>query len=360
MGIARGRFLVDTHVHAQRHAFKFKDRGIKPDWATLAEGMPDVEVYDNSPRLLYDMERYGVDMCVIMPAFGMTDELNAEIVKAHPDKFVSLCSGTAYMEKVRKGETKWSIEGHCEELDRLLGAGLYVGIGEGMPGSMVPRDPISWDERFKEISKIMELGRKYKVPVSYHTGTLSGYAGARRVGRVTGEWGNPSFAHDIAAYFPDVPIIMDHGGMQGWWSEMYMDATLHVAASHPNVYLETGLYWAQLYEKPLRDPNIGVERLLWGTDWGASIPQQWVPGFYPSSYADQSRAQGIPAHQVDCYGWSLRQLDKAADLLDLPQDDLNLILGGNAVRLFKLEDKVPHTRLFKKYLRIPDPGKGQG
>jgi hypothetical protein len=30
--------------------------------------------------------------------------------------------------------------------------------------------------------------------------------------------------------------------------------------------------------------------------------------------------------------------------LDLSQDDLNLILGGNAARLFKIE--LPHTRLF--------------
>ena len=35
--------------------------------------------------------------------------------------------------------------------------------------------------------------------------------------------------------------------------------------------------------------------------------------------------------------------------LEITQDDLNLILGGNAVRLFNL--KVPHTRLFKEYLR---------
>jgi hypothetical protein len=56
---------------------------------------------------------------------------------------------------------------------------------------------------------------------------------------------------------------------------------------------------------------------------------------------------------VDYFGWSLRQLGKAADMFDLPQDDLNLILGGNAVRLFKLEDKLPHTRLFKQYLNIP-------
>jgi predicted TIM-barrel fold metal-dependent hydrolase len=60
---------------------------------------------------------------------------------------------------------------------------------------------------------------------------------------------------------------------------------------------------------------------------------------------DQSRKDGVPAHMPDIQGWSLRQLDK----LDIPQDDLNLILGGNAVRLFKL--KVPHTRMFKEYLK---------
>jgi hypothetical protein len=39
--------------------------------------------------------------------------------------------------------------------------------------------------------------------------------------------------------------------------------------------------------------------------------------------------------------WSLRQLDR----LDISQDDLNLIFGGNAIRLYKL--KFPLTRLFK-------------
>lgn len=345
MGIARGRFVVDTHVHAQRHAFKFKERGIKPDYATLAEGMPDVQVYDNTPRLLYDMERYGVDMCVIQPAFGMTDEINAEIVKDHPDKFVATCGATAYRQRVRRGEVEWSVEELCKELDRLLSTGIYRGIGEGLPSNL--NKTLTWEERFEEICQIMEVARKHKVLVGYHTGTLSGYSGARRgVGRALGEWANPLLAHDIASAYPDVPIIMQHGGMQGWWSEMYMDATFQVAASHPNVYLETGLYWAALYEKPLRDPNIGVEKLVWGTDWGASIPQQWWPGGYPTTYADQGRKQGPPAHQVDYYGWSLRQVDK----LDIPQDDLNLILGGNAVRIFKLEGKLPHTRLFKQYL----------
>lgn len=356
MPVARGRFVIDTHVHAQRHAFKFRERGMKPNYAALAEGMAtdaNVDVYDNTPRLLYDMERYVVDMCVIMVGYGMTDELNAEIVKKHPDKFVAMCCASAYRQKVNRGEAEWSIKDLCRELDQLLSTGLYrAGIGEGIPGHPMRKKRYTWEERFDEICQIMEVARNHKVPVGYHTGTgtiayagATGQAGLAR--RALMDVTDPLLAHDVAAAYPDVPLILQHGGMGGWWSEMYMDACFQVAAAHPNVYLETGLYWTKLYEKPLRDPNIGAEKLIWGTDWGASIPQQWRPGLYPQTYASQSRQDGPPAHQVDYWGWSLKQLDK----LDIPQDDLNLILGGNAVRLFKLEDKVPYTRLFKQYTK---------
>lgn len=354
MGIARGRFVIDTHVHAQRHAVKMRDRGIKPTFDNLAREMrwsENVVLYDNSPRLLYDMERYGVDMCVIMPGFGMTDELNGEIVKAHPDKFVAQCKGTKYWKRVAKGEIEWDIKDLCKEMDELFSTGLYRGgIGEGLPFNPKMKKPYTWEERFEEICQMMEVARKHKVPVSYHTGNPTGYGGALHLGiygRPRTDWGEPLYAHDIAATYPDVPIIMHHGGMEAWWSEMYMDRTFQVAGSHPNVYLQCGNYWAELYEKPLRDPNIGAEKLIWGTDWGASVPQQWWPGGKPTTYVDQSRRDGLPTHQVDFFGWSLRQLDK----LDIPQDDMNLILGGNAVRVMRLEDKVPHKRLFKEYLK---------
>jgi predicted TIM-barrel fold metal-dependent hydrolase len=341
-------------VHAQRAAVKVKERGVKRDYATLAMELrwsPDVELYENTSRLFYDMERYRVDMCVIMPGMGMEDELNGEIVRKHPDKFIAMCRGTKYWKRVARQEIEWDIKDLCKELDDLFSTGLYKGgIGEGLPMNPRAKKPYTWEERFDEICQMMEVARKHKVPVSYHTGVPTGYGGALFLGvygRARTDWGNPLFAHDVAAAYPDVPVIMHHGGMEAWWSEMYMDPTFQVAASHPNVYLQCGNYWAELYEKPLRDPNIGAEKLIWGTDWGASVPQQWWPGGYPTTYVDQSRRDGIPAHQVDFFGWSLRQLDK----LNIPQDDLNLILGGNAVRLFKLEDKVPHTRLFKQYLK---------
>lgn len=294
------------------------------------------------------MERYGVDMCVLNPY--LEPHIDVELIEKYPDKFVAMIGGTSYNKKVKDENLEWTIEGLCQDLDERLSTGMYVAIGEGMPGNpnRNVNKVVSWDERFEEICQIMEVAKKHGVTVDWHTGGSSGYAGGRRPlgSHAFGESGNPLLAHDVAAAYPDVTLILAHGGVDGWWSERTWELCLQVAAAHPNVYLETGQWWTELYEKPLRDPNIGAERLIWGTDWGAAHPVQWWPGGYPTTYFDQSRKEGIPAHQIDIFGHSLRWLDK----LDIPQDDLNLILGGNAVKIIKLEDKMPHTRMFKQFL----------
>lgn len=342
-----GRFIVDTHVHSQRTAAgpelrkTLKGSSKRLKYSELGKLLRELTPYDNSPRLLYDMECYSVDMCIIRPAmtFGMNNELNVAQVEKYPDKFAALCTPRRTFEKALKGEIDWTIEAACEELDELLSTGKFVGIGEGMPIDPLiltgAKRQISRTERIDQMLKAMEVAAKHNVPIYYHTGHTMGY-----VLRVA-ETLNPLWAHELAAEFPDVPLIFDHGGIQGWWWEHFTDQCLHVAAAHDNVYLETGFWWTDLYHKALQDPNVGPEKLIWGTDWGASIPIYAQPGRKPSSYPVQLRKEGVVTHQVDVWGWSLRQLDR----LDVSQDDLNLILGGNAVRLFKL--KFPLTRMFK-------------
>jgi predicted TIM-barrel fold metal-dependent hydrolase len=351
MGLAKGIFVVDTHVHAQRHAFRFKAKGEDPDYAKLSGGMAQIDAYDNSPRLLYHMDRYGIDVCVIQPAFGMTNEIDVEIMEKHPDRFVAFCRDVKTQHKALREGVKWSIQDAVKEIDELLSTGLYKGIGESIPRSRQPeRKRLTWDERLDEICQIMELARKYKVAVSYHTGFPSGYGADLDRGRAQGHYetvesANPLLCHEVAALYPDVPIILAHAGIEGsgYYTEYY-EKSLNVAASHHNVYLECGQWWAELYEKPLKDPNIGCEKLIWGTDWGAScVAQSWMPGCVPETYCNQDIKLGPPAHQIDIWGWSLRELGR----LNIPQDDLNLIMGGNAVRLFGI--KTPFTRLFKDY-----------
>ena len=344
-----GLFIVDTHVHAQRHAARAK-LGDSQDYGDLGRAIQQTDAYDNSPRLLYHMACYGVDMCVLEPAFGMSNEINVELVKKYPDKFVANCqAGTKHTrDKVEAGEMDWTIKEVLEELEDLLKTGNFVGIGEGLPAGkaidVVDGYPEYHDERklIREMMQICDLAQQYNVVVRYHCGTNVGYEGHYH----SHPWTfNPLWAHDLAMAFPKLPIIMEHGGIEGWWWEKLYEGCLAVAASHKNVYLETGRYWTDLYYKCLQDRNIGASKLLWGTDWGASLPIETNLGgkYLPQTFTEQVRADGIVRHQVDVWGWSLKQLAR----LDISQDDLNLILGGNAIRLYNLPNPGGLTRLFK-------------
>lgn len=340
-----GRFVVDAHVHAQRHAAgkKLRERAADGEkdnarYSDLSQEMRNLVAYDNSPRLKFDMETYGVDMCVLLPAFGMTNEINLQIVRENPGKFVAVCNAKKTLDRAVSGEEPWSIEAACAELDGLLSTGGFVGIGEGCPGDPTRKTTVGQTERMDQIRQVMQVARKHGVVQQFHTGVALGYPLTHCYWPETL---NPMWLIDIAVEFPDVPIVLNHGGMQGWNSTKWVEDCLFLAASTDNVYLETGLWWTELYERALVDPNIGPEKLIWGTDWGASLPIHGQLGQKPATYPLQYRREGVVSHQIDMWGWSLKQLWR----LDIPQDDLNLILGGNAVRVYGLP--VPHTRLFR-------------
>jgi len=131
MGLAKGIFTVDTHTHGQRHAVRFQKRGVTPDYATLSNEMTaGATIFSNAPRMLYHMDRYSIDVCVLLPAFSFTNELNAQIVKEHPDRFVAFCSE----QETRKSGKPWNLKDSVENLDRLLSSGLYKGVGEESAG----------------------------------------------------------------------------------------------------------------------------------------------------------------------------------------------------------------------------------
>jgi predicted TIM-barrel fold metal-dependent hydrolase len=341
--------MVDTHVHAGRHAFKVQSRpDAQTEFRALGRDMWTIDAYDNSERLIYHMDKYGIDVSVIMPAFGMNNEMDKEVMRKYPGRFAAFVSDVVTRRKDAEGVAPWTIDAALEEIERELETGLYVGIGEGLPGDTKKAPPGGWPERFEQICKTMELCRKYKVVATYHCGAVSGYGNGSGGGAKAKEHdrSNVFLAGEVASAYPDVPIILEHAGIEGsgYRTDLYEDC-LTVARSNHNLYLETGQWWAELYDKPLRDPNLGCERLVWGTDWGSSIPQSWMPGFVPETFCNQDINVGLPAHQIDIFGWSLRELGR----LNIPQDDLNLILGGNACKIMNI--KTPVTRLFKEYIK---------
>src|ERR1019366_3439621 len=122
----------------------------------------------------------------------------------------------------RSGEVEWRIEDVCADLDRLLSTGKFVGIGEFSPYMPIPADRrklIPQTELIENMLAICDVGNKHGVTVGVHSGCPMGYDVAYSSGSLGPINFNPLMVHDLAAAFPNLKIIIDHGGMQGWWSE---------------------------------------------------------------------------------------------------------------------------------------------
>ena len=105
------------------------------------------------------------------------------------------------------------------------------------------------------------LGALYKrcedrgMPVMVHTGT-SIFPGARN------KYGNPMELDDVAIDFPDLQVIMAHGGRPLWMEEAFF-----VLRRHRKMCLDvSGIPPLKLLEYFPRLEEIG-DRVLWGTDW---------------------------------------------------------------------------------------------
>jgi predicted TIM-barrel fold metal-dependent hydrolase len=93
------------------------------------------------------------------------------------------------------------------------------------------------------------------LPVMIHTGT-SIFPGARC------KFGNPMEIDDVAIDFPDLRIVMAHGGRP-----LYMNEAFFILRRHPNVWLDlSGIPPLRIPEYfPRLDEIAG--KVLWGTDW---------------------------------------------------------------------------------------------
>ena len=102
------RFIVDTHAHITTLYQPKGQKGIMPpekvkEWTVnevMGRRIVEMEPFDNSPLCLYDMERYGIDMCLLKPSvIGTTNEAQATLVEKYPDKFRAFCSAGNYRHK---------------------------------------------------------------------------------------------------------------------------------------------------------------------------------------------------------------------------------------------------------------------
>ncbi len=137
------------------------------------------------------------------------------------------------------------------------------------------------------------------LPVIVHCGT-STFAGS------VNAYGEPALLDPVFRDFPDLTVILAHGG-RGWW----YDQAAFLALMRPNTWLEVaGLPPARLPDYYGGSLARLARKMVFGTDWPG------VPGVQrnASALAATLRAAGCG------------------------EDDVALALGGNAVRIYRLAD----------------------
>ena len=89
------------------------------------------------------------------------------------------------------------------------------------------------------------------------------------------KYSNPIYLDDVAADFPDMPIIMAHPSVP------WQDEALSVATHKPNVYIDLS-GWSPKYFEPklVQYANTLLKhKVLFGTDNPAISPDRWLSDF---------------------------------------------------------------------------------
>jgi uncharacterized protein len=247
--------IIDIHIHVQPlkmlrpEALAVFRRGRK-DWE-------EVERYCADPKAFLGfldrlgIERAGLINYVSPDIMGFTPEVNDWIAKycsTAPDRLLAF--GSVHPRAVADAGA---------EVDRITKLGIRALKLHPCHQAISPNAYRSGDG---PLASIYERAQASHLPVMIHTGT-SIFPGARNV------HAQPILCDDVAIDFPNLVIILAHGGRPLWMSE-----AVFLVRRHKNMYMDvSGIPPHKLLEYFPRIEEI-ADKVLWGTDWpGPSVPE---------------------------------------------------------------------------------------
>lgn len=122
---------------------------------------------------------------------------------------------------------------------------------------------------------LYEVIAEAKLPALFHTGQTGVGAKTRGGGGIRLKYSHPLYLDDVAADFPDMPIILAHPSFP--WQE----EALSVATHKPQVYIDLS-GWSPKYFPPILVQYANTllkDRILFGSDYPVIAPEKWVEEF---------------------------------------------------------------------------------
>ena len=238
--------VIDFHVHLSLYETFTKDA-----FDFFAAAHPSEEEYEafckkySDPQtFLQLMDEKGVDYSVVLAEIAplttgvATNEMVKDFCQASP-RLIPFCTLNPYLH---------ANMGKMLE-DFILGQG-FKGLKLYPPYNyFYPNDNFMYP--------LYAVAERLGIPVLFHTGS-SIFANCRL------KYGNPIYFEDVAVDFPDMKIIMAHGGRGPWYNE-----ALSLIRLHKNVYIDVaGLPPKKLLEF-FPDMERFAHKFIFGTDWPA-------------------------------------------------------------------------------------------
>jgi len=241
--------ITDVHIHIQPwrdlkpHVQAVMRAGKEAHWEFLLSLMDD-------PKALLDvMDRAGVwrvglvnyPSPDIMGFTNSTNDFAARYAQAAPERLLPY-----------GGVHPRFTTDPASEVDRLMDLGIRM-LKIHPNHQLFPAN--AYTDGLDALARIYRRCEERGLPVMVHTGT-SIFPGARS------KYGNPMELDDVAIDFPDLRIVMAHGGRP-----LYMEEAFFILRRHRTVRLDvSGIPPLKLLDYFPRLTNI-ADRVLWGTDW---------------------------------------------------------------------------------------------
>ena len=241
--------VTDIHIHIQPWR-QLKPKVLDVMWRSHGKDVDRMKALMDEPKVLLDVMdssgiwRVGLINYPSPDIMGFTDETNAFAARyagAAPERLIPF--GGVHPRFTRDPEA---------QVEELLTLGIRA-LKIHPPHMAFPAN--AYTEGLEALGRIYRRCEERGLPVMIHTGT-SIFPGARS------KYGRPMEIDDVAIDFPDLTILMAHGGRPLW-----MDEAFFILRRHRNVHLElSGIPPLKLLEYFPRLEEVS-ERTLWGTDW---------------------------------------------------------------------------------------------
>lgn len=302
--------VFDVHVHA----YETPEQG--HDYATSGQMHAKDEWRNYANELVASMDRHGIALAALNPAFTSFEEIYETAFLPHKDRFI-LSAGSPTVEIRRRQRMQGApFDITPTELAQIYETQLtkygakFIGETAGsLTRNLVPKYSA------KELHPIVDVLLKHDVPLQVHTGwsptstsrdraTDASYQSATDWAEVMGKF---------MASFPDVKVILAHMG--GQFGQLDGREALRLLFSFDNAYGDTSKAPSYIISEAVR--GVGAERILFGSDWNRPEMKEYGPYFYRSAYQQ----------------W--HNLNSVANA-DLTQEQQDWVLYKSARKLLKL------------------------